>query len=215
MTSVSHANPYSHVPAIKSRNQHQGYAHMRYGLLSYNRTNNIGDEIQSLAARRFLPQVDDLVERDRLADFQPEETTRLICNGWFLHNPEMFQFNGNLEPLLISFHITPLSGADGLSSSFAHLLATVADTREILKRYGPVGARDIYTWKLLQEFGIPSYFSGCLTLTLNNEAPKREEWIVVTDVHPSVMSHVRASSDREILSLRHSFDWTQGELKLL
>ena len=40
---------------------------MKYGLLTYRKNeSNIGDYIQSLAAKRFLPKVDVLVNREEL-----------------------------------------------------------------------------------------------------------------------------------------------------
>ena len=35
------------------------------------------------------------------------------------------------------------------------------------EKYGPVGARDKETERLFKSKGIPAYFSGCLTLTLD------------------------------------------------
>ena len=45
---------------------------MKYGLLTYaeNRKSfNVGDYIQSLAANQFLPQVDEYLNREALADY--------------------------------------------------------------------------------------------------------------------------------------------------
>jgi hypothetical protein len=41
-----------------------------------------------------------------------------------------------------------------------------------LKKYGPVGCRDYWTKTLLDKYGIPCYFSGCLTLTLGRKYQK-------------------------------------------
>jgi len=60
---------------------------VKYGLLTY-RTENIGDEIQSIAARQFLPRVDIYVERDSLNNVVSDEKIKLIMNGWFTHKPE-------------------------------------------------------------------------------------------------------------------------------
>lgn len=60
---------------------------VKYGLLTY-RTENIGDEIQSIAARQFLPRVDVYVERDSLNNVVSDEKIKLIMNGWFTHKPE-------------------------------------------------------------------------------------------------------------------------------
>lgn len=60
----------------------------KYALYTYT-TCNVGDEIQSIAARRFLPQVDYYVNRDELKDFHPDtdEEVKLIMNGWYSHKP--------------------------------------------------------------------------------------------------------------------------------
>lgn len=59
---------------------------MQYGLFSYE-TENIGDEIQSIAARRFLPAVDTYVDRDYVGQWEPQGDTKIIMNGWFMHPP--------------------------------------------------------------------------------------------------------------------------------
>jgi len=79
-----------------------------YGLLGYWRSGNLGDEIQSIAARRFLPTVDYVVYRDALN--KPLRVDRaavkLILNGWFTHRPENWPPSAHLDPLITSFHLT-------------------------------------------------------------------------------------------------------------
>jgi hypothetical protein len=58
-----------------------------FSLLTYH-TTNLGDDIQSLAARQYLPRVDAYLDRDRLAEYRGPETT-LIGNGWFFHDPQL------------------------------------------------------------------------------------------------------------------------------
>lgn len=55
-------------------------------------TGNIGDEIQSVAASRFLPQIDYFINRDYMNDFQidTDDKIKLIMNGWYSHRPENF-----------------------------------------------------------------------------------------------------------------------------
>jgi len=53
-----------------------------------------------------------------------------------------------------------------------------------LEKYQPIGCRDHYTVKLLEEKGIRAYYSGCLTLTLNNYAVpdnERSDEIYIVD----------------------------------
>ena len=147
---------------------------MKYGLLTYTPTHgtyNIGDNVQSLAARQYLPQVDTFINRETMADFQGPET-QLILNGWFTHNPEHWVPAKNIKPLFVSFHLNS-SAADRMLSEKG-----VA----YLKNHEPIGCRDRHTVRLLESKGIKAYFTGCLTLTLSgyrNAAPTREHDYIV------------------------------------
>lgn len=48
-----------------------------YGVLSYSSV-NIGDEIQSIAAMRFLPKVEEYVYRDLINTFEPKHNKNTI-----------------------------------------------------------------------------------------------------------------------------------------
>jgi hypothetical protein len=133
---------------------------MKYGLLSYEentRCFNIGDYIQSLAAKQFLPQIDCYVNREKLADYDGN-TVKMIMNGWFTHNIHNWIPNENIDPLFVSFH---------LNSSAAPIMLNETSIT-YLKKHEPIGCRDRYTVKLLTARGIKSYFTGCLTLTLDS-----------------------------------------------
>ena len=131
---------------------------MKYGLLEYT-TQNIGDEIQSIAARQFLPRVDTYLERDYLNQVDSDEDIKLIMNGWFSHNPENWPPSSRINPLFISFHIAEKAKEDYTSKQSISYLSAQE----------PIGCRDIQTRDLLVEHGVNAYFSGCLTLTLSNK----------------------------------------------
>jgi len=79
---------------------------MKFGLLTYiedKHVCNVGDYIQSLAAKQFL-QVDLLLNRERLGEYDGEEV-KLIMNGWFTHNIHHWVPNDSINPLFVSFHI--------------------------------------------------------------------------------------------------------------
>jgi len=102
----------------------------------------------------------------------------IICvmNGWFMHKvetdigrskftklPKRKLFNNNIDwppssnikPIFISFHI---NNKDMLDECYI----------PYYKLNEPIGCRDRSTEKYLLDRGIDSYFSGCLTLTLDN-----------------------------------------------
>ena len=134
---------------------------MKYALLDNNHgtagITNTGDHVQSLAAKQYLPRVDFFVERDRL-DKDGYEKAKVILNGWFTFAPENWPPNENLDPLFISFHLNPVHAPKLLANP-----QTVA----YLKEHGPIGCRDYGTKEILENHGVPAYYSSCLTTTLD------------------------------------------------
>jgi hypothetical protein len=163
---------------------------MKYGLLVYNYPEqismvNIGDYIQSLAAKQFIPENEDIiyVDRESLSDYEGEYV-KIILNGWFMHNPQKWPPSSKIHPLFISFHI---------NESVKDKLRTDSNI-EYFKKHIPIGCRDTNTLNLLKEKGIDSYFSACLTLTLNYkysvENPVRKE-VIFTEFDPPFYSKKR------------------------
>ncbi|HIP92256.1 MAG TPA: hypothetical protein EYH25_02205 [Thermotoga sp.] len=128
----------------------------KYGLVMAS-TANLGDDIQALAAKQFLPRVDVILDREFLNQVSSKDIIKVIMNGWFTHRPDNWPPSFNIEPLFISFHISPAIANKLLSRK----------TVEYLKKYEPIGCRDEYTRDLLKSKGVDAYFSGCLTLTLD------------------------------------------------
>jgi Polysaccharide pyruvyl transferase len=176
----------------------------RQALLVYGDTNNLGDEIQSVAVQRLLSDVDALVDRDRLSAFNPEDRIprRIVLNGWYSGGPENWPPSEYLEPLLISMHIsgTPAyhSGLRGVDVMLAEPLA------EYLRYYAPVGARDLSTMRLLNRTKIESYFSGCATLTLPRSTEARDEDVLVlNDVPPEAAALIKGRTKKRIIETSH------------
>lgn len=165
---------------------------VKYGLLVHS-TENLGDDIQSLAAKQFLPRVDVFIDRDYMDKVRLDEKIKVIMNGWFTHRPKTFPPPPLLEPLFISFHITPVFAKEILKQKFV----------EYLKKY-EIGCRDSWTLKLLRRKRLKAYFSGCLTLTLDYgyKVPRKTEKILIVDIAPDVLRLIPKSViDRaEILS---------------
>ncbi|TNJ46461.1 polysaccharide pyruvyl transferase family protein [Tamlana fucoidanivorans] len=133
---------------------------MKYGLLTYIENQkyfNIGDNIQSLAAKQFLPKVDKYIDRESMA-FYSDEEVKLIMNGWFIHNTENWIPSDKINPLFVSFHMNNTAAPYMLSDrGIAYL-----------KKHEPIGCRDQFTADTLNAKGIEAYFTGCLTLTLDS-----------------------------------------------
>lgn len=170
---------------------------MRYGLLAYD-TANLGDEIQSIAARRFLPRVDCLIPRERLdADPGGDDPVRLILHGWFMHDPARWPPHRVYDVLPVSIH---LSNRRASRWRIWEQVPAAAMLRKPgaawLDRNGPIGARDRATLRLLRQHEIPAYYSACLTLTLPRATEPREDYVVACDLPPDVL----AALDRRTLS---------------
>lgn len=149
---------------------------MKYGLLEYEENTqffNVGDNIQSLAAKQFLPQVDEFVNREKLGDYKGEKI-KMILNGWFTHNAANWVPSENIQPLFVSFH---------MNNTAAPLMLSEKGIA-YLQKYQPIGCRDQYTVDTLVKNGIDAYFTGCLTLTLDSykvDDVERNDKIYIVD----------------------------------
>lgn len=131
-----------------------------FGLLDYQSVHgkfNVGDYIQSLAAKQYLPNVDTLINREELSDYTGKNLT-IILNGWFMHKPEKWPPSKDIDPLFISFH---------MNRPYIDSMLT-PEAISYFKDVGSIGCRDYYTAEILESKGINSYYSSCLTTTLNN-----------------------------------------------
>lgn len=149
---------------------------MKFGLLTYDENKkffNVGDNIQSLAAKQFLPNVDVFLNRERLSEYEGKDL-KLIMNGWFTHNIHNWIPSENINPFFISFHINNTAAPYMLNKKGI----------DYLKKHEPIGCRDQFTVETLQSKGIAAYFSGCLTLTLDSYKvadEERDETIYIVD----------------------------------
>jgi hypothetical protein len=165
-----------------------------YGILIY-KTLNIGDEIQSVSAMQFLPQKPfAYFFRDHLDKFRPPEQCpdkiKLIMNGWWCERSEHFAPPEIIDPFLISMHLRPdITISPKMLAYF--------------KKHGPVGCRDQFTRDRLQKIGIPSYFSGCLTLTLQkNPAIQRQDFILAVDISDDMLCFIAEKTERPIYTIK-------------
>lgn len=149
---------------------------MRYALLSYHEYRaqyNVGDYTQSLAAKQFLPKVDEYINREKMSDHSGDETA-LIMNGWFTHNHSNWLPANSIIPLFVSFHVNSTAAPFMLNDEGV----------AYLKKHQPIGCRDEQTVDMLRAKGVDAYFSGCLTLTLDSYAVpdnEREGKVYIVD----------------------------------
>lgn len=182
-----------------------------FGYIAYS-TTNIGDDIQAIAAKQFLPKTNNIpINRELVSSFSNRNKIPTIINGWFMHTKDIcWWWSGNplqkswppsldIDPILISIHFTPKFLPITLSQ----------EGIKYLKQHSPIGARDIDTLKKLQEKNIPSYFSGCLTLTLNSSFPEREEVIYAVDINSDCLRALEKYTRCKIVQLTHGVPLTE------
>ena len=116
---------------------------------------NIGDYMQSIAARQFAGPDAVNVERECLWQYEGGPT-KLVMNGWFMHYPERFPPSDDILPLFVSFHLYPKK-ADAFFTE---------RTLAYLRRFEPIGCRSTDAVQLLERYGVKGEYTSCLTLTL-------------------------------------------------
>lgn len=172
---------------------------MKYGLIYYKNTSNVGDDILSYAGKRFLPRVDYCIDREEMDLFIPKEDefVAAVLNGWYLHHGYTFPPSPYIAPFFIGTHF---SRSQMCAGDFSFLNGIAA---EYLKDNGPIGCRDKQTLALLEEKGIAGYFSGCLTLTLPRFSDAADSGdIILTDVPKSIEAYVREKFPNQKIVLK-------------
>ena len=137
------------------------------------RTVNIGDYIQSLAAKQYFDDEDyELVNRDELGLYSGAPA-KVIMNTWLTYKPENWPPSNKITPLFVALHI---------NSSVEKIMLS-PENIGYFKKYEPIGCRDIYTMNLFKSRGVDAYFSSCLTTTLDltYKVPKHREGIYIVD----------------------------------
>ena len=73
----------------------------KFGLIVFKNTDNIGDDVQSYAASRFLPSIDYIIDREQVDSFESDnkEIVNCIMNAWWLSKGLLF----HLHHLLILY----------------------------------------------------------------------------------------------------------------
>lgn len=126
---------------------------------------NYGDYIQTIATQLAVESVVkpgfdfDFVDRDSLFYYLPSEGGAAGCacvmQGWFAHTLNFFP-NENVHPIWIGTHFDRIV--------YRYIEDALAINPFFFR--GEVGCRDLSTLDFLNNLGVKSYFSRCLTLTL-------------------------------------------------
>jgi hypothetical protein len=114
------------------------------------------------------------VDRENLHAPDVERLDGLVCNGWYMYNPDHWP-PSHRKALFTSFHVTTRN------SSAKKLLAP--HLREYyVRQFGSIGCRDHGTLRRFLELGVDAHYSACVTLTLQGSpGVKKNGSILVVD----------------------------------
>ncbi len=180
-----------------------------FGLLRYDNSFNLGDEIQSIAAKQFLPHVDVLIDRDsgNMND-ESKGACHVIYNAWTDGHYFKCPLSPMIKPFFLSLHINETNDTE--TQAYKHLdkyrvpFAPLVSHANFWKNYTPIGCRDTHTFEMFQNNGIDSFFSGCLTLTLTNDMKdKRNDEILIVDVTHDQLHYIPEYIKKKAIYLTH------------
>lgn len=171
-----------------------------YGLTWRPSTDNLGDDLVTLAAMQRLPRVDRVLDADALDSPQPglEGDDRLVvlAPGLFLRSSAHWPPEKHIVPVCIGVHMSsedawglPISTLDGAGY-------------DALSACAPIAARDVRTAGRLARLKIPHTLTGCLSLTLEHPKVKRSG-VVCCDVPEEVVNVIREFR-QDVTALTHS-----------
>lgn len=183
---------------------------MKYGLVVYKDTDNIGDDILSYAAAQFLPQIDYIIDREQLDIFSPEkkEMVSVIMNGWFLYHKSHWPPSPYINPLFIGIHFSD-NKMFGIEDAYLN-----GAGRDYLNKHKPIGCRDEYTLEKMKARDIQAYFSGCLTLTLNpfSDVKKNDRYILVDVPDIVCQKMISTVGTEQVEQVSHNVDRNYDDL---
>jgi hypothetical protein len=102
---------------------------------------NLGDEIQSIAAKRILKNIDGYVSREGLNNIT--EPCIVSLNGFFLDSSN-WPPSKSVIPIPFAFHV---------SKKYEKLICSARGI-EYLKKYEPIGCRDLQSSNILKNMGL-------------------------------------------------------------
>lgn len=127
--------------------------------------------------------------------------------------------SGKIIPLFVGFHYQSFRELNYWNCVADEKFISDGIGRRYLETYSPVGCRDMQTLRLMQRYSIPSYFSGCITLTFNgedyvDEKLKNTRYVVLCDIGNEVAEKVKKileNTDIEIKTVTHNVKNTNKE----
>ncbi len=189
---------------------------MKFGVIMHKTTQNIGDDIQTFAAKCHLPQVDYFIDRECLDIFETEDKkpAAVVMSAWYMWKKWNWPPSEYVVPLLTGIHFSDHQASEQTGSPVqTEFLSGLG--AEYMNKNGPVGCRDMYTYNKFKDIGLDAFFSGCITLTLPKMEIKKpeKEYICAADLPKDILEKLKkevAGSGLEIIETTHYKDYRKS-----
>lgn len=179
----------------------------RYAVTWRPRSDNLGDDLLTLAASRLLPRVDMALDIDRLdaplPDLEPDDRVVTLLCGKVLAQPIHWPPERHIAPVMVGAHFSredvwgiPMADLDGAGLAYLQVLA-------------PLGCRDEVSVALMESMHLPCQLTACVTLTLDRVKIPREEreGVICCDVPEDVLHALEnALPAEDVQSVTHQMD---------
>ena len=181
---------------------------VKYGTVVFKNTDNIGDDIQSYAVSRFYPRVDYFIDREKIDSFFSDDGNKVavIMAGWYTHSVLNWPPSPFIYPLEVSMHFTHYV-KEKIGNENNNFLDDKASKDWFELSYdflGGVGCRDSHTRRLLQDMGIKTFWSGCITLTLEKfKDVVQHGSIICVDCTEQIINQISSKTDKNIIDITH------------
>lgn len=168
-------------------------------------TKNIGDVFQCIAAMQFIECEDpQYIDREELGK-NMNKASKIILNGWYIHDSKYWPPSRNLKPLFTSMHISNVRQKNGQIPIYEMILSKKG---EYLKDKN-IGCRDTFIYNYLKKKNMKAYFSGCMTLTLNNRqfgTKVDDGYICLVDCSDKIYQFIKEQTNRKIIRISQEGD---------
>lgn len=176
---------------------------IRYAIAWHPGSDNLGDDLRTLAAMQLLPRVDHVLNVNRLDEpiegLNDDDRVVALLSGNALRESAHWLPDRHIAPVYVGVHASredvwgvPFSKLDGAG-------------RDYLMACAPIGCRDERTLRQLDELRIPHVLTGCLTLTLSRpqvKVPSGQDYICCVDVPEEVTRLLQPLAAENRLALR-------------
>ena len=150
---------------------------------------NIGDEVQGLASTQWLPAVDIHMDRDEMSagpelnrtlNSLPPNAVTVIMNGWYGVMSMVWPPIKAIRPIPLAMYF---------SSYLFNKIVAAPNGLDWMDEHAPIGARDTLTQERFTSANVTTFFSACMTLTMQRHrvAKASECPILIVDVVEEVL----------------------------